>query len=139
MLEPDELGAASSAQQFAKSSYEYDNLSRETATWREEQGGKGERFRYDVTKHDTADYNASGVQVNQTLAGANRSLSYAYTPDKLNRASVTENGTATNFNSPSRVNQYASVGTKADDLRHQPEPADLRELELQLRCGEPAF
>ena len=53
------------------------------------------------------------MQVNQTLAGANRSLSYAYTPDKLNRASVTENGTATNFNSPSRVNQYASVGTKA--------------------------
>ena len=39
-----------------------------------------------------------------------RTVTYAYTPDKLNRSSVTENGVTTAYSPPTSLNQYTSVG-----------------------------
>ena len=47
---------------FARSWYQYDSLGRRTATWRDEQSGKGEKFWF------TADNQLSVVEYNADLA-----------------------------------------------------------------------
>ena len=43
-----------------------------------------------------------------TPQNATRSVDYAYTPDKLNRSSMNDNGDVTNY-SPNALNQYTNV------------------------------
>jgi RHS repeat-associated protein len=94
---------------FARSWQQYDNLRRLTATWRDEQVGKGEKFWF------TADNQVSVVEYNadQVWTGNpqnwNRWVGYTYTPDTLNRSSVNDNGNFTNYYSVSSINQYTNI------------------------------
>lgn len=94
---------------FARSWYQYDKAGRETATWRDEQSSKGEKFGY------TTNNQLAGVQYNadQVWTGSpqtwDRSVGYTYTPDMLNRQSVNDNGTVSAY-APSGLNQYTDVG-----------------------------
>jgi RHS repeat-associated protein len=91
------------------SHHQYDSLSREVATWRQEQSNKGERFGYDAMGQLTSvAYNADNVWDNPV----NASRTVSYNVDALNRQSVTENGTVTGY-SPNAMNQYTSVGGQA--------------------------
>jgi RHS repeat-associated protein len=91
---------------FARSWQQYDNLNRMTATWRDEQGGKGERFGYDIMGQlTTAVYNADNVQ---TTNPNNWDRSVSYNVDPLNRVSVNDNGTLTSY-TPDPVNQYTAI------------------------------
>jgi RHS repeat-associated protein len=97
---------------FARSWYQYDNLSREVATWREEDNGmggsRGERYWYDVTDQLTnVRYNADQVWTGSP-ANWNRAMDYNYTSDRLNRASTVENGSVSGYQA-NALNQYASV------------------------------
>jgi len=90
---------------FARSWYQYDSLDRVTATVRDEQSGKGERYGYDATNQLTSvSYNADNVW-NGYPQNATRTVTYSL--DALNRESVTENGTVTGY-SPNALNQYQS-------------------------------
>ncbi|MFN2621760.1 MAG: RHS repeat-associated core domain-containing protein [Chthoniobacterales bacterium] len=94
---------------FARSWYSYDSLSRQTGTWRDEQGGKGDAFGYDVNGQLTGvNYNADGVNVGAPV-NATRLVSYAMTPDTLNRASMNDNGDVTDY-APNALNQYQTAG-----------------------------
>jgi RHS repeat-associated protein len=88
---------------YARSHYQYDNLNREIATWRDEQSSKGERFGYDAIGQLTSvAYNADQVWTGNPL---NATRNVTYTLDALNRQSVNDNGTATGY-SPNGMNQY---------------------------------
>src|SRR6202043_1120678 len=96
---------------FARSHYQYDPVSREVATWRDEDNGlgsqRGERFSYSPSNQLTsANYNAQQVW-SGTPQNATRSVGYTYSPDTLNRQSVNDNGAVTIY-SPSALNQYQS-------------------------------
>jgi RHS repeat-associated protein len=84
-------------------------MNREVATWRDHDSSRGERFTYEPTNQlSHIDYNAQNAwTLNPT--GADRTVSYAYAPDKLNRSSMTDNGQVTNY-SPDPLNQYTAVG-----------------------------
>src|ERR1700731_590352 len=91
---------------FARSWRQYDNLNRMTATWREEQSAKGERFGDETLGQLTsAVYNADYVQ---TPNPANWDRSVSYNVDSLNRLGVNENGTLTSY-SADAVNQYTAI------------------------------
>ena len=100
---------------FATSHFKYDNLSRLTGSWRDEQAGKGEWYGYDATGQLTGvSYNADQVS-NGTPQNASRTVSYAMTPDKLNRSSMTdsphqagEQGGVSSY-THSDLNQYTNV------------------------------
>jgi RHS repeat-associated protein len=93
---------------FARSHYQYDNLNREVATWRDEQGGKGEWFGYDPTGQLTGvSYNADGVSSGNPQ-NASRTVSYTPTADKLNRSSMNDNGDVSDY-TPNALNQYENV------------------------------
>jgi RHS repeat-associated protein len=96
----------------ALSHYQYDQVNRESATWRDEEDQKGERFTYEPTNQlATAAYN--GHVANGPPSDATRSVSYAYTPDKLNRSRMTtdNSGTVEAIEySPNALNQYTSTG-----------------------------
>jgi RHS repeat-associated protein len=67
----------------------------------------GERFDYDVTNQlKKASYDAQNVWTGSPQYAV-KTQDYAYTPDKLNRQSVTENGVVTPY-SPNALNQYQS-------------------------------
>jgi len=88
---------------YARSHYQYDSLNRQVATWRDEQSSKGERFGYDAMGQLTSvQYNSDQVWTGNPL---NATRSVTYTLDALNRQSVNENGTVTEF-SPNAINQY---------------------------------
>ena len=94
-----------------RSWYQYDSVGREVATWRDEDHGlgsqRGERFEYDPTNQiKKVSYDAQNVWTG-TAQNAVKTQDYAYTPDKLNRQSVTENGVVTSYSS-SALNQYES-------------------------------
>jgi RHS repeat-associated protein len=81
---------------FARSWYQYDNVGREVATWRDEQSGKGERYWYNATNQlMSARYNAdqvsSGTAVNPT-----RAVDYQYEAG-LNRTWMNDNGQTTSY------------------------------------------
>jgi RHS repeat-associated protein len=97
---------------FARSHYQYDNLSREVATWRDEQLSKGEWFRYNVAGElTTAIYNADNVWTANPSNWSSR-RDYNYTPDLLNWTSVNDNGYLAPFEHDA-LNQYTSVNTAA--------------------------
>jgi RHS repeat-associated protein len=97
---------------FARSWYQYDAVSREVATWRDEDNGmgsgKGERYWYDVTDQLTnVRYNADQVWTGNPVNWS-RAMDYNYTSDRLNRASTVENGSVSGYQA-NALNQYASV------------------------------
>jgi RHS repeat-associated protein len=93
---------------FGRSWYQYDRVGREVATWRDEQGGKGERFWYDVTNQLTnVRYNAEQVWTGNPL-NANHSMDYTYSSDKLNRTGVIVDGVMNSY-TPNVLNQYVNV------------------------------
>lgn len=68
---------------FARSWYQYDSLSRQIGTWRDEQSGKGDAFGYDVTGQLIGvNYNADGVNVGAPV-NPTRIVSYTMTPDNV--------------------------------------------------------
>ena len=70
---------------FQHNHYQYDNLGRQVATWRDEQGNKGERFYYAPTNQLTnVRYNADQVWTGNPV-NWDRWVDYGYTPDTLNR------------------------------------------------------
>jgi RHS repeat-associated protein len=95
---------------FSLSNYQYDRSNREVATWREEEDNRGERFTYEPTNQlATAAYN--GHVANGPPSDATRTVTYAYTPDKLNRSSMVEvggSGAVVEY-SPNALNQYRSI------------------------------
>jgi YD repeat-containing protein len=89
--------------------YQYDMVGREVATWRDEQGGKGERFYYATTNQLTnVRYNAEQVWTANPVNWG-RWVDYGYQPGMLNRWWLVDNG---NFSwvSAGHLNQYTSVG-----------------------------
>ncbi|PZR73710.1 MAG: hypothetical protein DLM73_10150 [Chthoniobacterales bacterium] len=93
---------------FAHSHYQYDNLGRTNATWRDEQGSKGEWFGYDATGQLTGvSYNADQVS-SGTPQNATRTVSYTMTADTLNRSSMNDSGDVSNY-TPNGMNQYTNV------------------------------
>ncbi|PZR76763.1 MAG: hypothetical protein DLM73_01680 [Chthoniobacterales bacterium] len=99
-------GAADTA--FARSWYQYDNVNREVATWRDEQSGKGEAFGYDAMNQLTSvSYNADQVSTG-TPVNATRTVSYNVTP--LNRQSVTDSIEGVQTYTPNALNQYENIG-----------------------------
>ena len=94
------------------SHYKYDQVNREIATWRgEEDDNRGERFAYEPTNQlASAAYNGHNVS-NGPPTDATRTVTYAYTPDKLSRSSMTDInpfGEVTNYSS-NALNQYTST------------------------------
>ena len=95
----------------ALSHYKYDQVNREIATWRDEDDNRGERFAYEPTNQlASAAYNGHNV-ANGPPTDATRTVTYAYTPDKLSRSSMTDAGTTTTTTSytPDALNQYTNV------------------------------
>lgn len=93
---------------FALSHFKYDNLGRLTASWRDEQAGKGEWFGYNVTGQLTdVSYNADGVSIG-TPQNATRTVNYTISPDTLNRLTVTDGGDQISY-VPNALNQYQNV------------------------------
>src|SRR5205085_1066233 len=93
---------------FALSHFKYDNLGRLTASWRDEQAGKGEWFGYNATGQLTdVSYNADGVSTGSPQ-NANRIVSYTIAPDTLNRSSMSDTGDVSTY-APNALNQYQNV------------------------------
>jgi RHS repeat-associated protein len=93
---------------FALSHFQYDNLSRLKASWRDEQAGKGESFGYDATGQLTdVSYNADGVSIGPPQ-NASRTVNYAMTADTLNRTTMTDSGDL-NIYTPNALNQYTDI------------------------------
>ena len=91
---------------FAWSHYDYDLNNNIQDTYRDEQAGKGERFGYDdANQLSSAVYNADNVQ---TPNPTNYDRSVSYTCDALNRTSMNDNGTVTNY-TPNGLNQLTAV------------------------------
>ena len=78
---------------FARSWHQYDSVSRMVATWRDEQGSKGERFGYDpMGQLTTAVYDADQVWTGNPQ---NPQRSVDYDVDALNRWSVWDSAAPT--------------------------------------------
>ena len=93
---------------FAWSHFNYDTLSRLTASWRDEQAGKGEWFGYNATGQLTGvSYNADGVS-NGTPQNASRTVNYTIAPNTLNRTSMNDSGDVSDY-TPNGLNQYENV------------------------------
>jgi YD repeat-containing protein len=94
---------------FARSWYQYDNVNREVATWREENNGiggsRGERYWYNASNEVTSvRYNANEVWTGNP-SDWRHSSDYNYTPDRLNRTSKVEDGNTSSYTA-SAMNQY---------------------------------
>jgi RHS repeat-associated protein len=93
---------------FARSHFGYDNLSRLTASWRDEEAGKGEWFGYHATGQLTdVAYNADNVS-NGTPQNATRTVNYAMTSDTLNRSTMADTGELSVY-TPNALNQYIDL------------------------------
>jgi RHS repeat-associated protein len=87
-----ELDNGDAAVWFAHNHYQYDNVGREVARWRDEDGNKGERFWFNPANEITrAVYHADNVSTGNP-SNWNRFRDYNYTPDLLNWTSVNDNG-----------------------------------------------
>jgi RHS repeat-associated protein len=100
---------------FARSHFGYDNLSRLTASWRDEQAGKGEWFGYHATGQLTdVAYNADNVS-SGTPQNATRTINYTMTADTLNRSTMTDSpnefgaGGELSVYTPNALNQYIDL------------------------------
>ncbi|MEN3368855.1 MAG: hypothetical protein V7609_998 [Verrucomicrobiota bacterium] len=92
---------------LARSWQQYDNANRLTATWRDEQGSKGERFGYNPRNQLTSvSYNADQVWTGIPL---NSTRDVSYTMDPLNRQSMTDSTEGVTNYSPNALNQYESI------------------------------
>src|SRR5436190_3259901 len=93
--------------------YQYDNVGREVATWRDEDhwlgSGRGERFEYTPTNQlKKAWYQAQSAWTGAPQNAVNLQ-EYVYTPDRLNRSSVSNNGVVEGYTA-NGMNQYTGVG-----------------------------
>ena len=92
---------------FARSWQQYDTAGREVATWRDEQGTKGERFGYNPKSQLTSvSYNADQVWTGDPL---NSTRDVSYNVDSLNRQSVTDSIEGVTNYTPNALNQYESI------------------------------
>lgn len=92
---------------FARSWQQYDTVGREVATWRDEQGTKGERFGYNPRSQLTSvSYNADQVWTGTPL---NSARDVSYNVDALNRQSVTDSIEGVTNYTPNALNQYESI------------------------------
>ena len=92
---------------LARSWQQYDNANRLTATWRDEQAGKGERFGYNSRSQLTSvSYNADQVWTGKPL---NSLRDVTYDVDSLNRQSVTDSLEGVTSYAPNALNQYESI------------------------------
>jgi len=93
---------------FARSHFNYDNLGRLTASWRDEQESKGEWYGYHVTGPLTGvAYNADQVWTGAPQ-NATRSVDYYLTPDTLNRSVMIDSGEPSSY-TPNVLNQYTDI------------------------------
>ena len=96
---------------FARSWQKYDKVGRLAAIWRDEDSSKGEKFGYNAMSQVTsAVYHAEQVWNNPV--NPRRTVTLTYTADSLNRQSVTDNGTVTNY-APNDLNQYVAINGQA--------------------------
>lgn len=98
---------------YALSEHKYDHANREVSVWRQPEG-RGDRFEYEPTNQlSGVGYNANNVS-QWPPGGAERTVVYGYSPDKLNRDSVTTTipgqGTTVKNYVPNGINQYMAVG-----------------------------
>ena len=98
---------------FTRHHYQYDNVGREVATWRDEESllgtGRGERFEYTATNQlKNAWYQAQNVSTG-AHQNAVKTQEYNYTPDMLNRSGVITNGIVEGYTA-NGLNQYTGVG-----------------------------
>jgi RHS repeat-associated protein len=95
---------------FQHNHYQYDKAGREVATWRDEDGSKGERFWYNAADHLTrVVYKANNVWT-ENPTGWERFRDYNYTPDLLNWTSVNDNGYLS-VRASNAMNQYTNVNS----------------------------
>jgi RHS repeat-associated protein len=99
---------------FSTRHFQYDTVNREKLTWRDEDNGfgtgRGERFEYDPSNQlKKVYYEAQNVWATNP-ANAVNTQEYSYTADRLNRASVSNNGVVTSYVMPNGMNQYTTVG-----------------------------
>lgn len=93
---------------FARSWQQYDPLGRMTATWRDEQSGKGDWFRYNASNQIVmARYNADQAWTEGPL-NWDRYVDYAYTDGFLNRYALNNNGDV-RYYSAAGTNQYTGI------------------------------
>jgi RHS repeat-associated protein len=95
---------------FSHTHYQFDNVGREVARWRDEDGSKGERFWFNAADQLTrAVYQADNVAT-PNPSNWTRFRDYNYEGDLLNWASVNDNGYLAGLQH-SQLNQYTSVNT----------------------------
>lgn len=93
---------------FARSHFTYDSLSRLTASWRDEQAGKGDWFGYHATGQLTdVAYNADNVS-SGTPQNATRTVNYTMTADTLNRSTMSDTSEVSAY-TPNALNQYSDI------------------------------
>jgi RHS repeat-associated protein len=93
---------------FAHTHYQYDNVGREVARWRDEEGSKGERFWFNAANQLTrAVYQADNVWT-PNPSNWTGFRDYNHTQDLLNWASVNDNGYLAQLQH-SEMNQYTNV------------------------------
>ena len=95
----------------ALSHYKYDQENREVANWREDDNNLGDRFTYEPT-NQVASAAYHGHVANGPPSDASRTVTYAYTADKLNRSSMSDavaTTTTTTSYTPNAFNQYTNV------------------------------
>jgi RHS repeat-associated protein len=92
---------------LARSWQQYDKANRLTATWRDEQASKGERFGYNPRSQLTSvSYNADQVWTETPL---NSQRDVIYNVDSLNRQSMTDSLEGVTNYAPNALNQYESI------------------------------
>jgi len=93
---------------FAHNHYQYDNVGREVARWRDEDRNKGERFWFNpASEIRRAVYQADNVS-SDNPSNWNRFRDYNYTPDLLNWTSVNDNGYLAPL-ANNAMNQYTGI------------------------------
>jgi YD repeat-containing protein len=85
------------------------------ATWRDEEGGKGERFAYNETNQVTNVSSQADNVWTENPINALETEVFNYAPGRLNRDSPTRNGVMTNYRVAAPLNQYTSVGSSGRD------------------------
>src|SRR5256714_12280786 len=93
---------------FSHNHYQYNNVGREVARWREEGGNKGEQFWFNPANEITrAVYQADNVWTGNA-SNWNRFRDYNYAPDLLNWTSVNDNGYLAPL-AHNDLNQYTGI------------------------------
>lgn len=92
---------------LARSWQQYDKANRLSATWRDEQASKGERFGYNTRSQlISVNYNADQVW---TVNPLNSLRDVTYNVDSLNRQSMTDSLEGVTNYTPNALNQYESI------------------------------